>query len=88
MRAIGTLLVATFELDRNIHIGATWDGGPDIVLHVELEATLSRATTWSIWNPAWGSPLIEFTRESFERYVANRLSEPGAADELIAAAAA
>jgi hypothetical protein len=88
MRSIGTVLVATFELDANTHIAATWDGGPDIILHVEIDHTLARATAWSVWNPVWGTTLIDFTRDSFERYVANRLSEPGVADELVAAAAA
>jgi hypothetical protein len=33
-------------------------------------------------------PLIDATRESFERFVVGRLSEPGTVDELVALATA
>lgn len=88
MRAIGTLLVCTVEVSQSVRVGAAWDGGPMIGIHVGIDGRTTRATSWPIWNPIWGSPLIEPTRESFERFVVGRLAEPGTVDELVALAAA
>ena len=46
------------------------------------------ATAWPTWNKAWDTPLISVTRESFERFVVGRLSEPGIVDGLVGLAAA
>lgn len=88
MRAIGTLLICTVEVRQSVKVGAAWDGGPTIGIHVEVDGATTRATSWGVWNPIWGSPLIEPTRESFERFVVGRLEEPGAVDELVAMATA
>jgi hypothetical protein len=88
MRAIGTLLVCTVEVSDSVRVGAAWNGGPTIGIHVEIDGRTTRATSWAIWNPIWGVPLIDATRESFERFVVGRLSEPGTVDELVALATA
>lgn len=88
MRSRGCLLIVTFEMGPGIVIGAVWDGGPTIGLHVDRGGQTTPGATWPIWNPIWDAPLIEPTRESFERFVAGRLAEPGVADELLDLAAA
>ena len=87
MRLLGTSMVCTVEVE-GTHVAACWDGGPAIAVFVEGSGQPRRAAEWPIWNPAWGSPLIQPTRESFERFVVGRLSEPGAVEGLIEAAAA
>jgi hypothetical protein len=82
---IVTLLVCTVEVAPGLHIGAVWDGGKTIALHIDRDGQTTRLSRWPIWNEAWGCPLIETTRESFTRFVAGRLGEPGAVDELLAA---
>ena len=63
------------------------DGGPSIGIHITAAGRTARATSWSIWNDAWDTPLIETTRESFERFVVGRLEESGVVDELVGMAA-
>lgn len=82
-----TLLVCSVELEE-VRIGCTWDGGPRVAVHVEQAGSLRRVGSWDVWNDAWGSPLIEATRESFERFVRMRLAEPGLVDQLVGIAAA
>jgi hypothetical protein len=88
MRSRGCLLVVTFDAAPGLRIGAVWDGGPTIGVHVDRDGHATRVADWPIWNPAWDCPLIQPTRESFERFVAGRLAEPGVADELLDLAAA
>jgi len=80
-------MVCTVEVEAT-HVAACWDGGPTIAVFVHVDGLPRRAAEWSIWIEEWDSPLIEPTRESFERFVVARLSEPGAVEELLAAAAA
>lgn len=82
-----TSMVCTVEVEA-AHVAACWDGGPTIAVFVHVDGLPRRAAEWAIWNPVWDSPLIEPTRESFQRFVVARLSEPGAVEELLAAAAA
>jgi hypothetical protein len=88
MKTIGCHLVVTIDLGDGLTLAAAWDGGPQIGLHLDRDGVTAPAGSWPIWNPAWDSPLIQPTRESFERFVAGRLAEPGVADELVALAAA
>ena len=44
-----------------------------------------RVAHLNAWNEDWNYPLIEPTRDSFERFVAARLKEPGMLDDLVAA---
>jgi hypothetical protein len=78
-----TLLVCTVEIAPDLHIGAVWDGGKAIALHVDRDGKTTRLARWPIWNPIWNAPLIEPTRDSLERFVVSRLSEPGAINELL-----
>lgn len=82
-----TLLVCSVEVEDS-RIGCTWDGGPRVAVHVEHAGNLRRVGSWPVWNDAWDTPLIEVTRESFERFVRMRLAEPGLLDELVEFAAA
>lgn len=88
MRTPGTLMVCTVAASDTVHVAACWDGGPTISLMIEADGRTSRVGEWPIWNPIWDSPLIEPTRESFERFVVGRLSQPGVLAELVGAATA
>jgi len=88
MRSQGCRLVCTFEVAEGLAVGAVWDGGPTIGLHVDRDGQTVRVAGWSIWNHAWDCPLILPTPESFERFIAGRLAEPGVLDELLDLAAA
>jgi len=83
-----TLLVCTVRVADTLVVGACWDGGPSIGVHVQGEGRAARVSSWPIWNPVWDAPLIEPTRESFERFVVGRLTEPGVVEELVGLAAA
>jgi len=80
-----TVLVTTAKLSDGTTLAAWWDGGREIRLHVDGGGGPAPGQTWLIWNEEWDSPLIEPTRDSFERFVAGRLAEPGILDELVAA---
>lgn len=88
MRPIATLLVCSVRASEAVVVGACWDGGPTIGIHIEHGGRTVRATSWPIWNDAWDTPLIAATRESFERFVVGRLEEPGVVEELMGLAAA
>lgn len=88
MHTLATLLVCTVKASDTVTVGACWDGGSSIAIHITVAGRTVRATSWPIWNDAWDSPLIETTRESFERFVVGRLEEPGVVDELVGMAAA
>ena len=88
MRTLATLLVCSIEVAEGVTIGACWDGGQTIGIHVEVDGRTSTATSWPIWNEAWDTPLISVSRESFERFVVSRLDEPGVVDELVGLAGA
>ena len=88
MRTLATLLVCSVEVSDAVTVGACWDGGPTIGIHIEAGCRTVRATSWPIWNDAWDTPLISVSRESFERFVVGRLEEPGIVDELVGLAAA
>lgn len=88
MRALGTLLVCTVAVSEASHVAACWDGGPTISVFVEVDGQPRRTVAWPIWNPIWEAPLIEPTRDSFQRFVLARLDEAGVVEELIDAARA
>jgi hypothetical protein len=88
MRPIATLLVCQVQASETVIVGACWDGGPTIGIHIEAGSRTVRATSWPIWNDEWDTPLISVSRESFERFVVGRLEEPGVVDELLGLAAA
>ena len=88
MRTLATLLVCSVEVNDGLTVGACWNGGPTIGIHIEVDGRTVRATSWPIWNPDWNSPLISVSRESFERFVVGRLEEPGVVDGLAGLAAA
>jgi hypothetical protein len=88
VRPIATLLVCQVQASETVIVGACWDGGPTIGVHIEAGCRTVRATSWPIWNDAWDTPLISVSRESFERFVVGRLEEPGVVDELVGLAAA
>jgi hypothetical protein len=80
---IVTVLVCTVDVAPGLHIGAVWDGGKTIALHIDRDGQTTSLARWPIWNEAWDCPLIEPTRESFTRFVEARLVEPGAVEELL-----
>ena len=88
MRTLATLLVCSIEVNDALTVGACWDGGPTIGIHIEHAGRTVHATSWPIWNEAWDTPLISVSRESFERFVVGRLNDPGVVDELVGLAAA
>ena len=88
MRPIATMLVCQVQAAEDIVVGACWDGGPSIGVHIHTGGRATRAASWPVWNDDWDSPLISVTRESFERFVVGRLQEPGVLDELVGLAAA
>ena len=88
MRPIATLLVCQVQVSEAVVVGACWDGGATIGIHIEQAGRTVRATSWPIWNEAWDTPLIDASRQSFERFVVGRLEEPGVVDELVGLAAA
>lgn len=88
MRTLATMLVCSVEVSNAVTVGACWDGGPAIGVHIEVGGRIVRATSWPIWNDAWDCPLISITRESFERFVVGRLKEPGVVKQLVGMAAA
>jgi hypothetical protein len=84
---ITTSMVATVRLGDGATLAAWWDGGCQIGIHIDCGHGLEQIDRWNVWNEEWNSPLIEPTRDSFERFVAARLAEPGLLDELVAAGA-
>lgn len=88
MRPIATLLVCQVQASETVVVGACWDGGPSIGVHVHTGGRAARAESWPIWNDDWDSPLISVTRESFERFIVGRLQEPGVLEGLLDLAAA
>lgn len=88
MELLATVLVCTVEIDRDLHIGAVWNGGPAISVHVDRCGQTSRVAKWPIWNPEWDCPLIQPTPDSLGRFVTGRLQEPGVLDALIGVEAA
>jgi hypothetical protein len=88
MRMIDCHLVVVVEIEAGLRLAATWSGGRSVALHIDRDGVTVPAGRWPVWNHAWDCPLIEATRDSFERFVAARLAEPGVADELVALAAA
>lgn len=88
MRTLGTQMVCTVEVAPAVHVGACWDGGESIAVFVHVNGQPRRTVALPIWNPIWDSPLIEPTRESFERFVLAWLNERGVVEELIEAARA
>jgi hypothetical protein len=88
MRTLGTLMVCTVEASDAVHVAACWDGGPTISLMIEVDGRTRRVGEWAIWNEEWDAPLIQPTRESFERFVVGRLSQTGVLVELVETAAA
>jgi len=81
-----TVLVTTVPVADDVTLAAWWDGGREIRVHRDAGGAVTVVGRWAIWNPEWDCPLIEPTRESFERFVRGRLQEPGILDELLAAA--
>ncbi len=75
MEILSTVFVCTVRLADGVHLGCVWDGGPTIAVHVDRHGQAERLADWPVWNEAWDSPLIEATRESFQRFVAARVSE-------------
>lgn len=88
MRTLGTQMVCTVESGAGVHVGACWDGGENIAVFVHINGQPRRVIAWPIWNPVWDAPLIEPTRDSFERFVVGQLAQPGVLAELIETAAA
>lgn len=88
MELLATVLVCTVEIDCDLHIGAVWNGGPTISVHVDRCGQTSRVAKWPIWNPEWDCPLIQATPDSLGRFVTGRLQEPGVLDALIGVEAA
>ncbi len=84
----GCLLVCTFQLDDDLVVGAAWDGGPKIAIHLDRRGKSTRVAEWPIWNPVWDAPLIRTDKDAFQTFVAGRLGEPGVASELLELAAA
>ncbi len=79
-----TVLVTTVRMNDGTTLAAWWDGGREIRLHVDTGSGPAPVQSWRVWNEEWDCPLIEPTRDSFERFVAGRLEEPGLLDELLA----
>jgi len=77
-----TVLVTTVRMSNGTTLAAWWDGGREIRLHVDGGGGPAPVQTWPIWNEAWDCPLIEPTRDSFERFLRGRLAEPGMLAEL------
>ena len=82
---ITTSMVATVRLGDGATLAAWWDGGRHIGIHIDCGHGLDQIDRWNVWNTEWDCPLIEPTRQSFERFVAARLEEPGLLQELVAA---
>ena len=82
---INTSMVATVRLRDGATLAAWWDGGRNIGIHIDAGHGLEQVDRWDVWNTEWDCPLIEPTRQSFERFVAARLEEPGLLQELVAA---
>ena len=78
-------MVATVRLRDGATLAAWWDGGRNIGIHIDAGHGLEQVDRWDVWNTEWDCPLIEPTRQSFERFVAARLEEPGLLQELVAA---
>ena len=79
---VSTVRVTTVRLDGRT-LAAWWDGGREIRLHTDAGGVVCCVQKWDVWNEVWDCPLIEPTRESFERFVRGRLQEPGVLAELI-----
>ena len=81
---INVCMVATAAVTHETTLAAWWDGGPEIRVHRHAGGAVHVVARWRVWNDVWDCPLIEPSRESFERYVRARLEEPGCLDELFA----
>jgi hypothetical protein len=82
---ITTSMVATVRLGDGATLAAWWDGGRHIGIHIDCGHGLEQIDRWNVWNEEWNCPLIEPTRESFERFLRGRLAEPGMLADLVAA---
>jgi hypothetical protein len=80
---ITTSMVATVRLGDGVTLAACWDGGREIGIHIDTGHSPEQIDRCSVWNEEGNCPLIEPTRESFERFVRGRLGEPGVLIELI-----
>jgi len=81
---ITTCMVATVRVAETT-IAAWWDGGPEIRVHRDDGDEVRVVARWPVWNDVWDCPLIEPTRDSFERFLRGRLAEPGMLADLVAA---
>ena len=81
---IKTSMVATVRLGDGATLAAWWDGGRHIGIHIETGHGPEPVDRWNVWNDVWDCPLIEPTRDSFERFLRGRLAEPGMLADLVA----
>ena len=81
-----TVLVTTVPVADDVTLAAWWDCGREIRVHRDAGGAVSVVGRWAIWNQDRECPLIEPTRESFERFVRRHLQEPGILDQRLAAA--
>ena len=82
---INTSMVATVRLGDGATLAAWWDGGRHIGIHIDAGQGLEPIDRGNVWNDVWDCPLIEPTRDSFERFLRGRLAEPGMLADLVAA---
>ena len=82
---IKTSMVATVRLGDGATLAAWWDGGRHIGIHIDTGHGPEPVDRWNVWNDVWDCPLIEPTRDSFERFLRGRLAEPGMLADLVAA---
>ena len=54
-------------------------------IHIDTGNGPEQIDRWNVWNEEWDCPLIEPTRDSFERFLRGRLAEPGMLADLVAA---
>ena len=80
---ITTSMVATVRLGDGATLAAWWDGGREIGIHMDCGHGPEPVDRWAVWNGEWDCPLIEPTRDSFERFLRGRLAEPGMLEEII-----
>jgi hypothetical protein len=80
---ITTSMVATVRLGDGATLAAWWDGGREIGIHIDGGHGPEQIDRWNVWNEEWDCPLIEPTRDSFERFLRGRLAEPGMLGTLI-----
>ena len=82
MPQVYSLLVCTSPIKPGVVLAASWDGGRNIHVEIDVGGQSTAVTNWPIWNEEWDTPLIEASREAFARYVSLRLREPGLIDSL------